>query len=361
MFINERISGSQAFILTVAAALGLVFLDIPTVSLEEGGRQGWLSVLPGYMTAIIMVYAVIKLGNRYPSKTIIQYAPDVMGTILGKLFGLLLIISFTIVAGLLIRMNTELLLFLMPETPPVAFDILIMTLVIYVVKWGFEVFARVCQILVPLIILGLTGIFFLSYENLELENFYPLFEEGMLEPLGAFIHSVAFATEPVLFMAFWYCTLRTQKSAFRLSAVALISVGLLLTVVTVVTLGTIGLEKVLNHTFSIFTLTRLIEILEFMEGFEGLLTIVWISASFIKVSILLYPAVIGLAQWLNLKDYKHFVTPYALITIGVAKTPDTVGDLQEMLSLANIYLILPLGLFLIVMAIVAAIRGVQDS
>ncbi|ACB84458.1 GerAB/ArcD/ProY family transporter [Natranaerobius thermophilus] len=356
MFTNERVSGIQAVILTAAAALGTIFLDIPIIAIEEGGLQGWLSILPGYSLMIIGVYAVVKLGEKYPNETVIQYAPNVVGTMIGKLFGLTLIITFTVFAGFLVRLNSELLLLLMPETPAVAFKVLIVSLAIYSMKSGFEVFARACQLLVPLIILGLILVFIFSLENIELDNFLPLFEEGYLEPLGFLPNAMALSGEAVLFMAFWYCTLNTKEEGLRAGAIGLVSMGLLLTVTVLVTIGSLGPDKVLNHNFPIFSLTRFILVLEFMQGYEGLLTIVWVSASFIKVTIFLYPAVVGASQWLNLQDYKPLVFPFALLVISAAYVPETKGDVDEMIGLINLYAILPLAFFLLIMAIIEGVK-----
>ncbi len=70
---------------------------------------------------------------------------------------------------------------------------------------------------------------------------------------------------------------------------------------------------------------------------------------------------IGLSQWLNLQDYKPLVFPFALLVISAAYVPETKGDVDEMISLLGLYAVLPLNLFLLIMAIIEGVKRKLQS
>lgn len=361
MFNQERISGSQAVFFTVAAAIGTIFLPIPGWVVEQAGRDGWMAVPIGYAIGILLALSLVKLGRRFPDKTFVQYLPLVLGAIPGKLVGLLYIGSFTFFAALLIRQFAELMILLMPDTPPLMFVLMITVPVVYAIKAGLEVFARTCQLLITWVVLGLMIGIFASMGDFEPRHFQPFLENGFIPVLKAVPVQIAFAGEAALFMALWLPCLRGLDKAYRASIIGISVAAVVLTLVVVVTVGIFGPDLVLTQTFSVFSLARLIKLADFIRGFEGLLLAVWVPASFLKITIFLYPGPVGLAQWLNLKEYKPLVIPLAVILVGTAMLPENLEELNVLLTFNDTYLILPLVLSIPLILLIAIVRRLDES
>ena len=361
MFNQERISGGQAAFFVTAAAIGTIFLVIPSVVVETAGRDGWLAVPIGYAIGLLIALSLVKLGQRFPQKTIVQYLPDILGTIPGKIIGLIYLVSFYHFAALLIRQNSEVMLLLMPETPPIAFNFLLVFLVVYVVKAGLEVFARVCQFFVAWVIFGILFILFSSQVFFYMNNFKPFLEDGIMPVLISVPMQIGFAGKAVLFMALWLPCLNEIQKGYRASIIGITIATILLTLVVIFTIGVLGPDSTLTATFPLFSLSRLILVAEFLRGFEGILTIIWLPASFMKVTIFFYPGVVGLAQWLNLKEYKPLVLPMAVIAVGLSMIPENLEQLNQFTIINNMYFILPLVLLIPVLWLIAALRGLDES
>lgn len=90
---KERISGHQALMLILAGGVGNIFVVMPGTAIKDAGRDGWITVLLAYGIAAVVGLALVNLGSRFPDKTYVQYLPAVFGKIIGKLVGLLYILS----------------------------------------------------------------------------------------------------------------------------------------------------------------------------------------------------------------------------------------------------------------------------
>ncbi|MGF7186264.1 spore germination protein KB [Desulfitispora alkaliphila] len=360
MFNQEQLSGGQATIFITAAAIGTIFLGVPSIVVESAGRDGWLSIPIGYTIGILIGLCLVRLGQRFPNKTLVQYLPDILGTVLGKTIGLIYIVSFFLLSSSLIREYNEVMLLLMPETPPIAFNILLIFLVAYVVKAGLEVFARVCQFFVPYVVFGILFVLFSSQSFFDANNLKPFLENGITPVLKTVPMQIAFAGEAVLFMALWLpCLIEIQKGN-RATIIGISIAGVLLTLVVIVTVGVLGPERVLDSTFALFSLSRLILVGDFLRGFEGILTIIWIPAAFMKVTIFFYPGVVGLAQWFNLKEYKPLVLPLAVIAVGMSMVPENLEQLKQFTFINELYFISSLTLMIPLLWIIAILRRLKS-
>ncbi|MCK8815817.1 endospore germination permease [Natroniella sulfidigena] len=358
---REIISRGQAVFLLFVGLFNTKFLIINTYLAEVAGRDGWLAVPGGYLAGFCLSLFIIKLANLFPEQTFIEYLPQVLGTILGKFLGFVYIISFILYVSLITRLNTEVLIILMPETPPLAFNLLMVGLTIYVVKKGFEVYVRTCQFFVPFVLTGLIIIFLVGIERGSLERFRPFLEFGMEPVFIGSLRVIALLSMGVVFMAFWLAYLRKLDLMEQISGGGFFIVMVQMLMIVVLIISVLGVESTLFHTFPIFSVTRLLEIADFLKGFEGILTIVWFPIAYMTIAGYFFPVAVGIGQWLNLEDYKPLVLPLALIVLGVAMVPENFEMLKNSLEDLSMYLVLPLAGLFPVYYLIARVRGVGES
>jgi len=67
--------------------------------------------------------------------------------------------------------------------------------------------------------------------------------------------------------------------------------------------------------------------------------------------------VVGLAQWLNLKDYKPLIIPMTVITVILAMIPSNMIEVSKLDGLKNPTIIIPLTLLIPITWLVAVIRN----
>ncbi|HBP63290.1 MAG TPA: spore gernimation protein, partial [Desulfosporosinus sp.] len=179
----ERISTHQFMTLSAAVLMGTTFLPIATIVTGSGGRDGWMSVLPGFALGIPYGLMVLSLMEQYPKKNLLQISETLFGKWIGKIVGVIYIIIAGYFGGLLlaqlgdIYQRTTMLL-----TPMSVFYLGGILLVFYLVRSGIEVFSRFSEVIFPLIAFALLLNCGLSIPRIEQGELLPILSEG-LKPL----------------------------------------------------------------------------------------------------------------------------------------------------------------------------------
>lgn len=86
-------------------------------------------------------------------------------------------------------------------------------------------------------------------------------------------------------------------------------------------------------TYPSFLAAQAIDVLDVFTRVEVLVAINFITMGFLKISILLYGTVLGLAQVFNLKSYRPIIFPVGILMVILALT--NVGNTIEMFDFAQ--------------------------
>lgn len=360
---SEKISAHQALMLVLSSGLGNIYVIISSTAVDKAGRDGWIAVLIGYFLALLVGIAFLRLGTRFPTKTIVQYCPIVLGKFLGKIYGLVYILVMWSMAIVVLREMIELIRLILPLTPPIkVMAVLFMYLNIYALMKGFEVYARTTEIFVLIAITFIIVIIVFSIPNSNFKYLTPIFEEGVMPVLRAIPTQCSYGLETILFMALWLPCLNNKKEAKKAVLLGLSLSGILLTLSVIVTIALLGVEMTLSYVYPVFYMSSYIQIGRFFTGIEAIFMLAWIVSSYMQISVFFYPSVVGLAQWLNMKDYKILIVPMAIITIiSVHYGPNNMVKTLKYDEFISTYIKLPTALFIIVIWIAAVIRKLNDS
>ncbi len=356
-----QISAHQALMIVLAGAVGNVFVLNATPAVVTGGRDGWMAVLAAFLLSTLVGLSAVQLGLHFPEETIIQYLPRLIGWLPGKIVGLFYILTLYFLSALVQRDHAQLLRPIFEETPLVVLTLPLAVLLAYALIAGFEVFARTAELFVPISIAIILLGFVMFVPNVQIKHIFPILENGITPVLQAIPRQMSFGVETLLFLVFWLpCLRRGQKRiAFRSVLVGIPLAAFLLTVIViyVIAFGGPHLAEVL--TFPILIMSRYIQVGEFLTGFEVLLLLNWLAANYLQALVFLFPAVVGLAQWLNLQRYKPLVIPLLAGTVALAMVPGTVEQLRSFDRIVAMYGALPLGLSLTVLWLIARLRGFE--
>lgn len=360
---SEKISAHQALMLVLSSGLGNIYVIISSTAVDKAGRDGWISVLIGYFLALLVGIAFLRLGTRFPTKTIVQYCPIVLGKFLGKIYGLVYILVMWSMSIVILREAIELLRLVLPLTPPImASSVLFISLNVYVLMKGFEVYARTTEIFVLIAIVFIIALIVFSIPDSNLKHLTPMLEEGVIPVLKAIPTQCSYGLETILFMALWLPCLNNKKEARKAMILGLSLSGILLTLSVIVTIAFLDVEMTLSSVYPTFYMSAYTQVGRFFTGLEVIFMLAWVVSSYMQLSVFLYPSVIGLAQWLNMKDYKIIIVPMAIITVILVHFgPNNVIKALKFDEFISTYIKLPTALFIIVIWIVAVIRKLNDS
>jgi spore germination protein KB len=108
-------------------------------------------------------------------------------------------------------------------------------------------------------------------------------------------------------------------------------------------------------------MSRYIFVGNFLTGMEAVFMVLWLVSSYLGIPIFYYPLVVGLAQWLNLKDYQPLILPMMVVTVALTIVPSNVIAVITLDILKNPVIILPMGLLIPFTWFIALIRKLDRS
>lgn len=114
-----------------------------------------------------------------------------------------------------------------------------------------------------------------------------------------------------------FSSLKNKKAPFKSYILGLIIGGIIVAVIALRNILLLG-EYILSvHYFPSYIAVSRINIAEFLQRLESVVSIVFLTAGFIKISMCLLGASKGISKLFNFKDYRFIVVPSALIILNL--------------------------------------------
>jgi spore germination protein KB len=313
--VNNR---QAALILPTLIVMPTAVLFVPAITAAAAKQNGWLSLLVvSTLFGLMVALVAVKLGLRFPSKTVVEFAPEILGPFLGKLVGAGFVVWFLHINAVIIREFADLIVTaFMPETPMLVFIIFLLALSARAVRGGVEVIARAGEWVFPIFILSVIIIIAMVLPEADLSNLMPVLEDGIKPVVHGALAPAGWRGEVMLILMFLpYINMPGKTLRYLFAAVILI--GITLAQATVITTAVFGVLT--EHlTFPFFALATYISIAGFLERMEPFILVMWVAGVTIKVAAFYYAAVLGSAQLFELKDYRPVVLPLGLILAALA-------------------------------------------
>lgn len=309
-----KISSLQMAMMMHTTILATVILSAPSVISLQAKRDMWISPIWASATAFIIILITWQMHKLHPQKSLIEFGESVLGKIIGKCLGLLFILFYLHICGIILREYGEFVVSSFLKKTPLIVIIGAMMLVCgYAVRSGVEVIGRSTQIIVPIVILLFVCIPLLLMPDLEPSQLLPIFENGIGPSLMGSIVPMGWFSEYLL-VSFLFPYINDQGRTVRWSIISILSVIFIMLIANVMLLMLYG-NTVSSHTYPVMSAARYISLADFIAHVESFVMALWVAGVFIKISVFYYAISIGTAQWLNLSDYKPIVLPIGFILI----------------------------------------------
>jgi spore germination protein KB len=314
---NFKISVSQFAILVTIYTIGTTILVIPSGLAADAKQDAWLAAILGVCLNVLVVCLYNKVGTCFSNMTLIEYNDKLFGKWLGKIFSLLFIFfAFVGAATVLFYMGNFMNTQVMPDTPIQAINLLFALVVVMGVRLGLETLVRAAEIFFPWIILLFIVLVACLLPEIHVENLQPMFTVGGKSLIKAAISVAGTSSLPfiVLFMIFPVQVNQLQK-AKKAFLVATIIGGVCFVIITFLCIAVLGTKLTARHMFPSYELAKEINIGNFLERVEILIAGIWFLTVYFKTTFYFYCFVTGLAQILNIKDYRPLVLPLGMILV----------------------------------------------
>ena len=331
-----KVSGRQLMAVLVLSRVVPITVAFPMITELQVPQDAWIASLLGTLLSVPFGLLVVRLGLKFPDKTIIEYSELLLGKYLGKLVGLILVWYWiSVVADVARELGEAYTIAIMPETPILVFMTVTAFLAANAARNGLEVVGRMGENGVWVVLFFLIVMFILPYDEMRFRNLAPVLARGV-RPLAAPTGTVVsfFLQFIVLGMVLPY--LNRPKDAARYSVYAVLASGILMTWLTVVLVAVFG-PTVSGLAMPAFSLSRMISIADFLERIEAITMGAWTLSSEIKLALFLWASAVGLAQVFGISRFQSFVYPLGAIAVafGILFFESNV-DLQRFLQFKNL-------------------------
>lgn len=319
-----KVTEIQVFWMITTMDLGMALIMTLTPSLQAASQDAWISIFLAGCITLLVSYLVTKVVLLYPGQTLIEFSPRILGKWLGKIVVVIYLIQWYTIIPIILRQFSDLVeLMVLPSTPKQAVILIMVILIIYATYLGgIEGIGRCSEILGPIVLLMVILVLTLSIGNIEWKRLLPVYVDSRMKEiiLGAAAPAsyLGHAVEYVIFAAF----LSNPRKGGPYVYWAVITASFFVLISMIMVIITVGVNLSSKMWYPFFEMTRKISLFGFLENFDAIIIVIWIASVFIKLSIYLFIACYGTAQFLHVKNWRimvWFISPIMLVFALIPK------------------------------------------
>ncbi|MDD3840268.1 MAG: endospore germination permease [Clostridia bacterium] len=350
---NDRISAGQARTFIILTIVGVGVLSLPRIASERAQSDAWLIVIIGGVIALSVSFLIIKLGERFPGDTVVEYSQKIVGKFIGTVMSIYISIYFALFCSFIIRIFGEVLkMYLLPWTPieVTMFALLIMS--VYICRSGLEAIARLDKVIFPIFI-AISALFLFSIPDMDLSNLLPVFTTSPVQILrGSLDSAFAFLGIETLLLIFPF--IDTKQSIEKTVFNSLLMVILFYLYIVVISIARLGVSGSQSYIWPLMTVAKSIDIPGvFIERIEGVIMGLWVFIAFTSLITLHFTSSLTLSKIFKTTEQKGFIVLLVPFIYSIALLPDSIAEVYDYAGFFSKYLgvtasvFIPLFLFLV--------------
>ncbi|MGD8189364.1 GerAB/ArcD/ProY family transporter [Brevibacillus ginsengisoli] len=316
---KEVISNKQFVSLITVIAIASPILYIPKAVTSTANRDGWYVVLIAGFFGMINALVILWLEKQFPGKNLMEINRILLGRFIGGLLNFVFILYFIDLCTWVLREFTEFLLITVePTTPFYVYVTIGMILASFTAFHGLEVFARVSEIIFPIVFGIYLLVFCLLLNQYHPENLLPVLENGVVKPLKGMLETETLFGDIMIILMITNHVRKDQNTQKYL----MMSMGwstIFICASVVASIMDFGAETTSTLTYPTFTLIQDINIANILDRIDILVVAIWILGVYVKFTSYFFGAVYGISTALQLKNYRVVILPIALAMIVITK------------------------------------------
>ncbi|BCS80643.1 GerAB/ArcD/ProY family transporter [Anaerocellum diazotrophicum] len=352
---NDKISSFQCFVLLVSVMIGIGIMFMPASVAKASEQNGWFVVMLGGILSFLVFLIIFRVTMINPDVTIIELLDKAFGKILGVVFSFVYVVYFIIFSAFEARLITETAKeFLFTLTPNEVLIITFLFTCAYISRYGIEVIARMCEVLMPGIVLIIIVLSFFVYQKLDFSNLLPVLNipfTKLIKGIGTTIFSFLGFEVFLFFMPYVRRKDKLIKSAFFGFLVTI----LLYEIIVIFATADFGSKVVQTMVWPTLNLFRDVTVLEIViERPESIVVALWMITTYTTEIIFLMTTGLILARIFNTKEHNFFVFIQLPFIYILSLIPQNISETQKFMDYFSYFfasftvLLLPLVTLVIV-------------
>lgn len=312
MIEHTKITGRQLFAILVLMRIVPVTITFPFVHRLAYIQHAWIGMIVSIVASLPTVFVITKLGQAHPNRSIVQYAQDYLGVLIGKAVGVLLIWYFFIVSVQVAREVADaFVVATLPKTPTVIFVAILTLVSATAARHGIEVTARLGEAILFFALASTALIALLPYDAMRFDRLLPVFPGQWRDLIPPASESLAFHSQFIL-AALIIPHLDKPNKASTYIAWAVAIAGLAALTVSVSLTLVLG-PNALDSALPTLRLTQMIALGELIERTESIVMVLWTWVAAVKLAAFIWATAVTTRQVLGLESHKSLVYPFAAL------------------------------------------------
>lgn len=329
---TAKIGTIEAIFFILVVITNKIILNLPKSIILQSGTSAWINVIYISVIAIIFVWIISKLYDKFSSYDIIDISEYLGGkwfkTIVGSLYILIpLIISATIIR----EFSDHLKLMYFRDSPLVFIMLFFLVGSIVANRLGLKAIVKSNLIIMPIVILSLGIILLSSTKDFSFDRLFPILGYGAQETFFSGLTNI-FAFSGIVYLFFLMPFLKNSKDFKKISIISIIisSVYLLLSVIGL--LIVFSFSTFTDEPISIYVITRNLQYGDFFQRVDALFILLWILSTFSYLSISMFLMTYIFKKVCNLSDRKFITYPLSGLVLGLALIPKNTVQIRDFMN-----------------------------
>ncbi|TKD72141.1 GerAB/ArcD/ProY family transporter [Pseudalkalibacillus hwajinpoensis] len=302
---NEKQSSLPIIIFLISTIIGVGIVTLPRqTALIVGQPNMWVSVIFGAIIAFLNALLIFMLIKRYPKQTLFDFAPEVIGKWIGKLFSLVFVAYAISISAFIIRTMSEIVnYYLLDRTPKVVVLAVLILSCMYLVSCGLTNIVMFFQLYFPIILAMFFLLTILSIKSIEPTNLRPIFvNDGFALLKGTNTTFFSFVGYELIMVLSGYQSFTKWRSMTKILGISLGAVCIIYVLFFILNIGILSIGELKVITFPTIEMAKTIEYQGFFfERFELLFLFGWIITIFTTLTAYYYSALLGICKTINCK------------------------------------------------------------
>jgi spore germination protein KB len=330
---KEIISGKQAISILILFLLGSSLV----IGISSQAKQdAWISILLALFMFIPVVFAYIRISSLFPGKNLYDIVTEIFGNIIGKIIIFIYVLYAIHLGALVMRNFSEFIdIIALPETPQIVIQIFLLVFCVWMVKSRIEALGRWSKMILPVVAAVIIVVFFISLKDMNFKNLKPVGGSGFGNIVTGAFSAFSFPLSESVLLLTLFGSVKTTDKPEKIYIIGTIAASLLLIAPVIQNIRILGIPSLSMFYFPSYTAVTIISVGDFFTKFEVLSGMNFLLAGFVKISVCLFAASIGMAKIFNVKSYKTMAYPAGLLMITLATI--VYKNTVEMFAWVSIY------------------------
>jgi spore germination protein KB len=324
---KQKIGQNEAVALITTSIVTKVFLAYPNYIVTAAGSAAWLIAPISGVFALVLVWFMVKLLESFPGKSFWQITEETVGSYLGLIVMLVLLIPWLFTMAMTLRRFSEMIITVaLPDTPISIITLAFIGTSAFIAYLGIEAISRSCFLAFPFILGALILILILTGSSWETDWLFPLLGKG-LGPIikNSMLHTSDFLEINLLFvLSIIYFPRQIKKIGFKSILIAIVLFFISVLAYSLTFPSIVGEEPYLP----LYMMARSVYLGRFIQRIEAIFLFFWVFAGYLWTATGIFGLCHITADTLKLPDYRPLILPTAIIITALsfipANLPDTV-------------------------------------